>query len=306
MAGTSEILSLPEPVDDRRIRVFRRIFSLPGDIEEEMQVDAYVITGKRYVVVCDTLLCPQDAACIVQAVQAELAGRQLLVFNSHADWDHCWGNSYFDGPEQAYRAPIIAHDACRARMISPAAQEELHHYQQRNALFEHVVLTPPTMTFAHTLTIHDEEHTLTFFHAPGHTTDHSALWLPELQILLAFDAVERPFPLLENAESVAAMFSTLEHFLALEPRIVLCAHGGVTDAATIEENLAYMREIERRCRLFLTNRHIDDAELANVSTLIAYPSTEALAGSTTISDPAFYSQAHEHNVRCVMRWLQGQ
>ncbi len=91
------VFFVPEMSPDTRIRVFRRSLNLPGEFDE-MEVDAYVIVTERFLVFLDTMLCPEDMAVVMQHVQNELPGRQLLVVNSHADWDHSWGNCYFTGP----------------------------------------------------------------------------------------------------------------------------------------------------------------------------------------------------------------
>src|SRR5579859_7172742 len=100
-----QLYAVPGISGDERVRVFRRVFDAPGEFEG-MEVDAYVVITDRYLVVLDTLLCSQDMATLMQMVQAEQAGRQLLVVNSHADWDHAWGNNYFTGERVA---PIISH-----------------------------------------------------------------------------------------------------------------------------------------------------------------------------------------------------
>lgn len=296
---TDGVFSIPEMSDDHRVRVFRRNFN---GIEEfdGMEVDAYVVITERYIVVFDTLLCPADVSIMMQVVEDQLPGRQLLVVNSHADWDHSWGNAYFTG-ERA--APILAHDHCFTRLQSEEASKGLLDYQKRYPVFQNVSLVAPTITFAQLLTIHGGDLTIELLHAPGHTTDHIAAWIPELSLLLAFDAVEKPIPFLENAEAVPSMFATLERFLALQPKRVLCSHGKSTNAALVEENLSYFREIERRSRNLLQKHHPTNDELEHASEVIHYSFDEIIAGSTVPFDRTFYAWAHDKNVRSLLEWL---
>ena len=60
----------------------------------------------------------------------EIAGREVLVVNSHADWDHPWGNNYFTGER---RATIIGHELCRARMQSQEALNAFKGFLGRKA-----------------------------------------------------------------------------------------------------------------------------------------------------------------------------
>ncbi len=287
------ITYLPAIQGDTRIRIFRRTFP---DMEEfaGMYVDAYAIISTHYVVICDTLLCPEDMETVMTTLRPELAGgRQLLVINSHADWDHSWGNGYFVGQRSA---PILAHDACRTRLLSKEEQEQLTAYQKREATFHNVTLTPPTLTFTHDLALYGDDLTFTLFPAPGHTIDSSALWIPELRLLLAFDAIEAPFPLLESADGVQLLMATLQRFLALDPLHVLCSHS-TADSALIRKNLDYIQTLVQRAAQ-ITHRPTA-AELEHASTLIASPFAEFSHDETDAS--AFYRQAHEENIRSILR-----
>ncbi len=299
MQAEKDIALVPEMHPVPRVRVFRRTLTAIEDFEG-MQVDAYVIVSERYVVVFDTMLCPEDAQFMVESVQDELAGRTLLVVNSHADWDHVWGNGYFTGE---HAAPIIAHDYALVRMGSEEARAGLADYQGRYPLFRNVKLTPPTLTFSQCLTIDGGDLTFKLFPAPGHHADHIAAWIPEPSLLLAFDALEDPLPVIENAEAVSSMFATLESFLALQPQHILCSHGKTSDPGLINKNLEYLREVKRRGYLFLQEHHPSETELEQAATLIGYPLDEVIAGSSEPVDRTFYNWAHNQNVRSILQWL---
>ncbi|HLG63822.1 MAG TPA: MBL fold metallo-hydrolase [Ktedonosporobacter sp.] len=305
MSVSREIALIPGISGDQRVRVFRRTFVPKGE-SEAMEVDAYAITTERYIILCDTLLCPEDMAQVTQEIQDELAGRQLLVIDSHADWDHAWGNGYFTG---THAAPIIAHQHCRARLLSDEARTGLADFQQRDPTFRNTTLTPPTITFTDTLTISGGDLTLELLPAPGHHQDHIAVWLTELRLLLAFDAVENPIPIIENAEAVESMSATLERFLSMQPQRVLCSHGKTTSVDTVKRNLAYLREVEQRGRAMLAARpgyRPSNAELEEPALLINYPFAEVSAGLAEFADSKFYAWAHNHNVRCIMQWLMNR
>lgn len=294
----SEHITRLLPIDnDTRIRIFRRTFP---DMKEfaGMYVDAYAVISERYVVICDTLLCPDDMQIVMENVRPELAsGRQLLVVNSHADWDHAWGNSYFTGRQNA---PLLAHHHCRERLQSTEAQTELAAYQQRDITFRNVTLTAPTLTFTHDLTVHGGDLTLKLLPAPGHTPDSCALWIPELRLLLAFDSLEAPFPLLEDAAGVQPLITTLQRFQALEPLSVLCSHS-TANSALIHKNLDYIEKLVQRCQRVLRIHRPTDAELEHGSTLIGAPFAAFGGEHDETGASAFYRQAHEENIRFIMQ-----
>jgi glyoxylase-like metal-dependent hydrolase (beta-lactamase superfamily II) len=295
----AHLFPVPGMAGDDRVRVFRRIFDMAGEMEG-MEVDAYIVISERYLVVLDTMLCPEDVAAMMGFVAGELPGRTVLCVNSHADWDHAWGNAYFTGERGA---PIIAHEDCRKRLQSQEAARELAEFQQSYALFRDVRLVPPTLTFSHSMTIHGGDLTIELRSAPGHHADQIVAWIPELRLLLAFDAVEKPLPLIGDPRCVPDMFATLEQLAALPASRVLCSHGKSTDPQLVAANLHYVREIERRSRLLLQRRRPAEEELEHAAELIEYPFDEVIAGVDGAIDRTFYGQGHEHNVRAVLRWL---
>jgi glyoxylase-like metal-dependent hydrolase (beta-lactamase superfamily II) len=296
---------VPGMSGDERVRVFRRALDIQGAFEG-LEVDAYVVTTERYLILMDTMLCPDDAAAMMRQVSDSLAGRMVLCVNSHADWDHAWGNAYFRGEHGSAHAPIIAHDYCRVRMQSEQARQELEEFRRLDPLFRQVELVPPTMTFAEHLTIDGGDLTIELLAAPGHQLDELAAWIPDLHLLLAFDAVEYPFPSINGPEAVPLMFSTLERLSALAPRRILCSHGNSTDPLLVRSNLAYLQEIERRGRAYLSSldgKLPEEQDLSHGSQLISYPFDEVIAGHTGKIDRTYYSQAHEDNIAAVLRWL---
>lgn len=295
----AHLFPVPGMAGDERVRVFRRVFDMADEMEG-IEVDAYIVISERYVVVLDTMLCPADVAGMMSFVAGELPGRTVFCVDSHADWDHAWGNAYFTGERSA---PIIAHDACRTRLQSQEAARELAEFQRSYALFRDVRLVPPTITFSRDMTIHGGDLTIELKSAPGHHPDQIVAWIPELRLLLAFDAVEKPLPLIDDLRCVPDMFATLAHLAGVQAERVLCSHGKSTDPQLVAANLHYMREIERRSRLLLQRRRPAEEELEHASALIGYPFDEVIAGVDGPIDHTFYRQGHENNIRAILRWL---
>jgi glyoxylase-like metal-dependent hydrolase (beta-lactamase superfamily II) len=300
MATTAEIFAVPQLSPDPRVRIFRRTLS---DVDgfERMEVDAYLILGEQYAFLLDTLLCPADVARLLAFCAPDIGTRQLLCINSHADWDHTWGNGYF---HHQPAVPIIAHDFCRQRLLSEEARQQLREYQARFPLFHDVTLRPPSLTFSQRLTLVDGELGIELLHAPGHCLDQIVAWLPSIGLLLAFDAVERPLPAIADAACAPLMLATLQRLGELPARSVLCSHGqSRSSPALIAENLAYLREIERRCRLLLADHTPGANLLEQTAEQIGYPFSEVVADQAIEVDLPYYSQTHEQNAQAILRWL---
>jgi glyoxylase-like metal-dependent hydrolase (beta-lactamase superfamily II) len=96
---------------DQRITIFRA-----DEAEAGEQVDAFAIVTQRYLVFIDTLATPALARQMVEAMRPHLADRQPLVINTHADYDHCWGNAVF-ATDGELPAPIYGHAYRKIRAL---------------------------------------------------------------------------------------------------------------------------------------------------------------------------------------------
>src|SRR5262249_61486904 len=112
-------------------------------------VDNFIMVTARYVVLVDTMISPQTATMMLNMAGEYLTeGRQLLVINTHADFDHCWGNQVFAGPSAIYPAPIIATRRAAERFHSPEAENLVPEMIEKEpGIYGDVELTPPTILF---------------------------------------------------------------------------------------------------------------------------------------------------------------
>src|SRR5207247_5831506 len=129
-------------------------------------------------------------------------------------------------------------DHCLTRLQSTEAHIELLDSQQLSSTFKNVFLLPPTITFNQHFTIHDSNLTIQLLYAPGHHLDQIVAWIPELRLLLAFDAVEKPLPLIEGANCVPHMFATLEQLIALQPLHLLSSHWKTNTPDQLKQNIS--------------------------------------------------------------------
>jgi glyoxylase-like metal-dependent hydrolase (beta-lactamase superfamily II) len=297
-AATDEVRLVPNAGWDARILVCRC-----GPL-----VDAFIVVTAHYVVIVDTLINPRTARAQLALAREHLRdGRTLLVVNTHADWDHCWGNQLFAGPEAEAPAPIIATRQCAGRFRSPEALPFLAEMQGREpGRFDDVRYAPPTILFDERLTIDGGDLTLDLFATPGHTPDHLSLHLPEIATLLAGDAAEWPFPFARSAATLPAMRESLVRLAALDPAVVLYCHAPETSGpALLRANIAYFDQLEAHCRAALARGiPAHPAEGEDVATLIAYPVAEALPSGTGMGEvPAFAARGHELQIRMMLEYL---
>ncbi|CAA9575118.1 MAG: hypothetical protein AVDCRST_MAG88-2744, partial [uncultured Thermomicrobiales bacterium] len=254
---------------------------------------------------------PRTAAAMLDIARGHLRdGRQLLVFNTHADWDHCWGNQLFVGPGAPAPAPIVASRLCAERFRAPEAGAYLRSMQEQEpARFGEVRLVAPTVLFDERLTIDGGDLTLELFATPGHTPDHVAVWLPEIRTLLAGDAAELPFPFARSPGSIPTLRRTLARMVELEAATALYCHAPIDRGpGLLRENIAYFDALERQCREALAGgvaaRPGDDED---VEALVAFPFAAALPpGTDGAALPDFYWQGHRGQIRMMLAYLGGE
>jgi len=271
-------------------------------------VDTWIVVTQRFVVLVDTMDGPESAAALLDLARPHLSGRQLLVVNTHAHWDHVWGNQVFAGPQALHPAPIIATRACAAQLASGEAATTLAEMQGKDpAGFAAVRLTPPTVLFDGALRIEGGDLTLELLPAPGHADDQVVVWIPEIATLLAADAVELPFPFAESATALPVIRATLTTLAALDAGTALYCHAPETAGPDlIQANLAYFQTLEERCRAALAaDATADPPADADVEALVGFPFAELRPLGQAVTQPEFYRPGHRQHIRLMLRWLAG-
>jgi glyoxylase-like metal-dependent hydrolase (beta-lactamase superfamily II) len=215
---------------DERIVVIRA-----GD-----EVDCVFVRTERFNVLFDTLATPALCRRALELLADVRGGRPLLVVNSHMDWDHFWGNRAIDG------VPIIAHDKAMERLRGPSALQTLREKRALEPRFQEVEILLPTLSFSgERMVLHGGDLTLELLHTPGHTPDHVAVWIPELRVCLAVDAVENPIPEVWSRapDDLRSLCSSLKKIRDLNPKHLIVAHGQTDDPAAVGRNLAYFQKL---------------------------------------------------------------
>ena len=301
MAAENDSVTLvPNQGWDERILVCRC-----GDL-----VDTFIVVSSRYVVLVDTMINFFTAEALLAIARPMLSSRELLVVNSHADWDHAWGNHVFASPGGLHPAAIIAQRNCAARLKSTEMSDRLKSMRSAQpGRFDDVRLTPPNFLFDQKFSISGGDLTLELFATPGHKSDHISVFIPEISTLLAGDAAELPFPFVESADTIPHMRQSLAAMAALEPQTALYCHAPVNSGpALLRENIAYFDKIEARCRDALTNGlGLPLDEDTDVETLVGFPFEEAVSGIPNTKEIAeFYRPGHQFALQAMLTYLSGR
>lgn len=207
-------------------------------------VRAYIINCRRFVLVYDTLLGPKSGGWLRQAALELAEGRPLMVVNSHADWDHYFGN-------MAFLEPILASRLCAQRITGGVGAAELNKKRSEHpGCYGAVELVAPTVALEGETWLDGGDLTIRLLPTVGHRPDHLCLWIPEIQTLFPGDCVEDPIPLVDEdsgpgSDTLRELVASLEVMVELSPEWVLANHAAPQrGTGRLEANLAYLRELQ--------------------------------------------------------------
>ena len=194
--------------------------------------NVYVIISDERIFILDTFLGSDPMNQIKdQLIHEGYLDWQIFVFNSHADYDHIWGN------RAANADIIIGHENCRKRIMDEG-EKSLETYAEHKR--GEVVIYPPNITFTTKLFFPYDK--IEFFYSPGHTIDSSSCYDAIDKVLFVGDNVESPIPYLNHA-NFEEYLNTLNNYLMMDWKFIVAGHDSIlTDSKLITQNIEYLTD----------------------------------------------------------------
>lgn len=210
-------------------RVGRR--GLLASFDDPYFTNVYVIQTESRVFVLDTFLGSSPMHELIEFLNKDGFGdKPVIIFNSHADYDHYWGNDTLK-PDL-----VIGHTKCRERILSEGVISLQENKQHKRG---EVLICPPNLTFRSRL--HFPEDNIHFFYSPGHTLDSASCYDGEDKVLFVGDNVESPIPLL-NHPNFDEYMRTLSAYLKYEWNYLVAGHDPLMKTPEIiRRNMEYLR-----------------------------------------------------------------
>lgn len=163
------------------------------------------------------------------------------LVNTHFHGDHTFGNHLF--PE----AVVFAHERTRSHMAAAG----LHLTSLwPEVCWGDIELALPEVTYRDALTVHAGGVRVELLHLgpAAHTTNDTAVWLPEQRVLFTGDVVMSgvtPFCLMG---SVGGSLAALDRMRRLDPLVVVPGHGPVGGPELFDADEAYFRRLRDLAR----------------------------------------------------------
>lgn len=228
-----------------------------GDTPFDQPTSVMVVRGQNHAFLVDTHCGPLSMTVIQEHLHRECRNLPLVVFNTHADWDHVWGNCAFPDAE------LVAHQETR-RILETEGAESLATMGQY--CHGEVTVVPPRKTFRERFEYPEDGVKLEFL--PGHTEDSSVFYHQPSGVLFVGDLVEDPIPWL-GWPDLARYQSSLQRLLDYGAKIIVSSHSAVVGTDLVMSNLAYLQAMQQGIDPVIAGdaaRSIHDGNLKTMST----------------------------------------
>ncbi|MBY9001054.1 MAG: MBL fold metallo-hydrolase [Candidatus Heimdallarchaeota archaeon] len=198
--------------------------------DEPYLTNLYVINGNKHLFICDTFLGPDPMREIIKYLENEgIKNKEIIIFNTHYDYDHIWGNQIFENSK------IIAQELC-IRELEKVGEGDLKQFEAHK--MGDVKLVIPNTSFTEKLSYPEEG--IEFYHSPGHTADSSSCYDSIDNVLIVGDNLESPFPYIRIL-NIDKYTNSLREYLSRDAKIIISGHDELmTDDTLLKSNLDYL------------------------------------------------------------------
>ncbi|BCJ35826.1 MBL fold metallo-hydrolase [Actinocatenispora thailandica] len=213
-----------------------------------LDVNVTAVSGHDATLVVDTLSTPAQADRLRRAL-AELAPGRLVLVNTHAHFDHCFGNATLAGPD----TEIWAHEATRRRLADQpgqvVAEAAARHADDDPELAGLAAVTPlaPNRT-VHERTVLDlgGRRVQLRYGGRGHTDGDLAVLVPDAGVLVLGDLLEVDAPPQFGDAYPISWPATLARLLRDATGPVVPGHGAVVDTGYARRQRDELAELADR------------------------------------------------------------
>lgn len=220
---------------------------------EELNLNCGLVVGEERALLVDTRSYHRHGMELLEAVR-EVTDREIVVVNTHAHYDHCFGNSAFRDSQ------IYAHSGAAVelqRSGEDQREQVVAHLRRthRDDMATDMQDTEIVMPFY----LVDQDTTLDLggrdvelvYAGRGHTDHDLAVAVPDAGVVFAGDLVEEGAdPAMEDAfpqEWAQTLRALLEREAVQGADVWVPGHGDVVDRAFVEEQAELLDDLAARC-----------------------------------------------------------
>ena len=214
-----------------------------------LDVNVTLVVGSEAALVVDTLATPAQALELVTAIRT-VTDRPLAVVNTHAHFDHCFGNAVL--VEASPGATVRAHPSTVEAFADDGVHLRRAAYEEARVVAPEIadqvastVLRAPDTPVAEQATVDLGDRTVVLHHfGRGHTAGDLVVHVPDVATVVAGDLVEEGAPPSFSDSYPLDWPDTLTAVLALQPSVVVPGHGAVVDQDFVGQQRADLSRLE--------------------------------------------------------------
>lgn len=241
---------------------------------QPIDVSICIVRGDDGLLLVDTRCNPREAAEIMDDVHELGIGSIRWVVNTHAHYDHSFGNQVFAPSATIYghhRVPAHFREFERGRLLSwsadPSAQPQYD--------WTDVVLTPPHVLVEGRLALDIGGRIVNLIALPpGHTDTDLVVHIPDAACWLVGDVVEESGPPMYGSGSFPFEWPTVVRTLAeqLGPSdVIVPGHGSAVDRAFLHAQARQLDLVAREIRAGHSEEHEVHRATASIAALSGLP-----------------------------------
>ena len=207
-----------------------------------------IIVGDTGVLVIDSLRVPSFARELINDVRYITDKPIQYVVNTHAHWDHSWGN------EEFHEATIIGHQNCYREMLDIEWNKQWREKVIANRLAwseeaRLVDITPPNLTFETSMRLYFGGRELELMYlGKAHTSGDIFIHLPAEKLLFTGDVIQgRRVPYLGDSYP-AEWPDTDDKIVGLPVERFVSGHGPIGDHHGIVESRDFIHDLVANTR----------------------------------------------------------
>ena len=227
-----------------------------GDSPMGGDTSVYLISGKERLYLCDTYLGTGSMRVVKEYINNRYGEKRLIVFNSHSDFDHVWGNGAFPTSD------VVSHCKTRQRMQE---RWEFDFLRLRRFHDGEIFKRLPSIIFDSNMKFEDDR--IEFRYAPGHTVCSSVCIDLEDSVIFAGDLIEKPVPVILSSDLII-YYETLKSLMDMDFETLISAHSGVSDRTLLSKNIEYVKSLFLRERIEFPEGEDQGAHEFNVKHLV--------------------------------------
>jgi len=215
-------------------------------------INIAAVVGPQGVTIIDTRGSAAEAQEVVDDVERQFTLPIVAAVNTHAHYDHTFGNSVF----ARLGVPIVGHQRIRAHYAtfeSPRlAAWQADPAREPDKNWDDVVLVPPTAAIHRSTTLtHSGRDVVCIPVAPGHTDTDLAILVPDARVWMLGDVVEESGPPMFGSGSRPLGWPGAVDELLLQIRpgdVVVPGHGRIVDRNFVVQQASALHAVAAAIR----------------------------------------------------------